>query len=141
MLTKTQNNTIHSFFKNEPVDAVYLFGSQAEGTATNHSDYDIAVIFQKKVTPSERFDARLRYISILDAIFGEQKSEVVDFEALPTMYKYHVIAPRKMIYNNNHNRVVDLEIDAVRHYLDMKPYHQYMNQRQLAITAEKGILP
>ena len=140
MLTQIQNNTIQSIFKNEPVDAVYLFGSQAEGTATKDSDYDIAVVFQKKLTSSERFEARMRYISALDAIFGDRKSEVVDFEALPTKYKYHVIAPRKMIYNNNRDRIVDLEVSTTRHYLDMKPYLSYITQRQLELTAQKGIL-
>lgn len=140
MLTQEQKGYIKGLFKSEPVDAVYLFGSQAMGTSTVNSDFDFAIVFQKNLTQSERFNARQRYISRLDALLGDSKSEVVDFEELPIKYRYNIISPKQDIYNSNHKHVVDLEIETTRHYLDMKPYLNYIAQRQLELTAQKGIL-
>lgn len=140
MLTLQQSAYVRKLFKNEPVDAVYLFGSQATGEANKNSDYDFAIIFKKNISQSERFDARERYIGKLDAFFGDRKSEVVDFEELPIRYRHNVIIPKKDIYNVNHGRVVDLEVDTTRQYLDMKPYLNYISKRQLELIAQKGIL-
>jgi uncharacterized protein len=38
------------------VRLIYLFGSQADGSATPSSDIDIAVLLDKKMNPVARFD-------------------------------------------------------------------------------------
>ncbi|KKS47292.1 MAG: hypothetical protein UV09_C0006G0001, partial [Candidatus Gottesmanbacteria bacterium GW2011_GWA2_42_18] len=41
--------SIRDFFNIEPVEAVYLYGSEAIGTPNNQSDIDIAVLFRNGI--------------------------------------------------------------------------------------------
>lgn len=48
-------NRLNTFFANsQDVDAVYLFGSQAKGSAVPGSDVDVAVLFDPDHIPSSR---------------------------------------------------------------------------------------
>ena len=48
------------------VRLIYLFGSQADGSATPSSDIDVAVLLKKKLDPVARFDIEQTVANILN---------------------------------------------------------------------------
>jgi len=62
MITQGQLNQLKEYFSHQPVDVVYLFGSQATKKATKLSDYDIGVLFREGIDSSKRFDLILKMI-------------------------------------------------------------------------------
>lgn len=70
-----------TYFAAQPVDVVYLFGSQATGKNNKMSDIDVAVLFAGGLTDSERFDLRLEYMSQVGHFTGfNDKAEVIDLD-------------------------------------------------------------
>ena len=52
----------------EELEFAHLFGSQANGTAREDSDWDVAVYFSDSLTSDERFKRRLSLISELETL-------------------------------------------------------------------------
>ncbi|MBC8231065.1 nucleotidyltransferase domain-containing protein [bacterium] len=80
---------LSNLFAQEPVKVVYLFGSQAMGTAGPLSDIDIGILLNSNVAKVNYFNYRLTFTSKLISIFQfEVKAldEYLDF--LPMQERY-----------------------------------------------------
>ena len=84
--------------ENEKVDALYLYGSQAKGTATEQSDWDFAVMFSDfEQDPFER----LVRPQILEAAIEKHfkmynKISVIDVEIVRPPLQYNAISGKKL---------------------------------------------
>lgn len=133
MITLQQGKQIREYFSDQPVDAVYLFGSQTNNKANKLSDIDFAVLFQPQVNRSDRFDLRLEYMSKLGTITGfPDQTDVIDLELAPLPLKFSAIHPRRDIYISDKNRKVLFEAETMSHYFD---YSYYMRQNTLISLA------
>ena len=47
MLDDKKLNQLKKYFATQPVDVVYLFGSQVKGKSRSNSDLDIGVLFKE----------------------------------------------------------------------------------------------
>lgn len=131
MINQNQLNQLKKYFAKEPVDAVYLFGSQASGRATKLSDYDIGVLFKSRVDQSKRFDLKLKIISELCGVLKAERVDVVDLEEAPIALQYSAIFPRKEIYVSDNDRKVLFEADILSRYFDYAYFIQQNTQYSL----------
>ena len=138
MISKTKINQLKNYFATQPVDVVYLFGSQANGKATKLSDVDIGVLFKKGLTRSERFDLKLDMISCVCGILKVERVDIVDLEQAPLKFKYQILYSKFTIFVRNKSRMVEFEHGVVKRYLDVQPYLYLIAKRQLEQTAEMG---
>lgn len=133
MITLKQKEKIKEYFSHQPVDAVYLFGSQTNDKANKLSDIDFAVLFKPEINQSDRFDLRLEYMSKLGVITGfPDQADVIDLELAPLPLKFSAIHPRHDIYISDKNRKVLFEAETMSGYFD---YSYYMRQNTLISLA------
>jgi len=115
-----------------PVIIAYLFGSEAKGTSGALSDMDIAVLVDRNIDKSERFDLRLRLSNELSSSMNKR----VDFVVLndsPVQLSYEVIKHGKLIFCKDKSMKVDLEVEILSKYLDRR----YYDKRHAELVMEK----
>ena len=110
-------------FQKYPIQVAYLFGSQATGKTTKLSDYDFAVLLDKKVEKNQYSQYQLEIISELLKIVKTDHLDLVILNNLkiPLFLKYNVIKEGKVIYEKNktaENERKDLEFNILRRWLD-----------------------
>lgn len=88
------------------VVSAYLFGSTVEGRTHRQSDVDVAVLLDRGRYPraADRFDARLRLISRLQAAIGGELDLVVLNDAPPQLGRHILTRGRQAL-------VADPELD------------------------------
>lgn len=68
---KRKLTALERLFKNDPrVLGVFLFGSQADGTAHAQSDIDLGVLFDRELTPDERLGFEVAVCAVLKTEIG-----------------------------------------------------------------------
>lgn len=66
-----------------PVRLAVLFGSQADGTATEESDVDVAVAFETDLSLAERLNERIDLTTELVRVLGTNVVDVTDLDSVP----------------------------------------------------------
>lgn len=115
-----------------PTVLAYLFGSEARGTSGGLSDIDIAVLLDRNIDKSERFDLRLRISNELSSILNR----IVDLIVLndsPVQLSYEIIKHGKIILCKDKSMQVDFEKIILSKYLDRRHY----DKRHAEITLKK----
>jgi predicted nucleotidyltransferase len=100
---------LRSLAKREPVVAVlWLYGSQAKGTAQSNSDYDLAVAFRS--FPDDAWECRLqpellaqRWAEQLD--LPEDKISVVDINHIPIQLAFSIMQTGNVLQVNDFLRL------------------------------------
>ncbi len=92
------------------VQAVYLFGSQAKGTARPYSDTDICV-FTEKITDRQRMQI-LR--------LNDKNLDVVLFHDLPLSMQGAVFREGKPLFVRRHAVLRDIKYKTIKKYLDFQ---------------------
>ena len=90
MLHHMQLQQIKEYFHTQPVEVVYLFGSQTEQETHPTSDVDIAILFQKGLEKNKRFDLKLEYIGQLSRILMTDFLDVVDLQDAPLLLAHAI---------------------------------------------------
>lgn len=91
----------------DDIEVMWLYGSQAKGTAHSESDIDLAIAF-KNFTLSE-IDRKLRPQE-LSLIWSEQlnlsdgKLSIIDINTVPVYLAFNVVEYGNVIYSNNNAR-------------------------------------
>ena len=140
MLTDEQIRKICEYMNDRPVEAVYLFGSQATNDARPDSDYDFGVLFEDSVGSSERFELRLEMMGLLTGMFKTDNVDVLDLNSSPIRFQYEAIKPRKLIYEKNSAVVKDFENRVLTGYLDEAYHLKQATRDYLSQVASVGIL-
>ncbi|MBI3593099.1 MAG: nucleotidyltransferase domain-containing protein [Nitrospirae bacterium] len=121
-----------------PVIIAYLFGSEAKGTSGALSDIDIAVLVDRNIDKSERFNLRLRLSNELSSIINR----MVDLAVLndsPVQLSYEVIKHGKLIFCKDKSMKVDLEVEILSKYLDRRYYDKRHAELTLERIASRGL--
>jgi len=103
------------------VTAAYFFGSRVEGTATEKSDYDFAILVDKEY---EQDDLNYLLLRLKEeaASLVQNKVDIVLLNTASIEFKYLVISRGKLIYSSDEEKRTDFEDIVIRDYLDFKPF-------------------
>jgi len=140
-MNEEKHKQIKQFFKKEPVEVVYLFGSQAKGRIGPMSDFDFGILFDSTLTADRRFKKRLQYIGYFSKLFQTDALDVVDLFEAPVFLKYEVVKHKKLLYVKSEATIMQFEKQAIDDYLDRLYYikrHTVLGleklQKEYAIT-------
>ena len=130
MITPIEDNIIEKLIalakSDARIDVLWLYGSQAKGTANEHSDYDLAVAFNS--FPLDAWDKRLQpellAFDWIDALgWPENRLSVADINHIPIPLALAIVTTGKVLYVKNayrlareENRITSMwEIDYLYH--------------------------
>lgn len=109
------------------VEAVILFGSQAQGVANENSDYDFLVIGKKEnETYNKLYDllsAKINKLIDIDIVFEDNA---------PLELKNHVVKYGKVLYEKNSSVFADFKEKTITEYSDFAPLRRIFQSATLA---------
>jgi predicted nucleotidyltransferase len=105
------------------VRLVYLFGSQADGSATPSSDMDIAVLPETKLAPIARFDLEQTL-----AIKLNQDVDLVDLLTASTVLQNQVIMHGELLLGS--------ENEQTKFEMQVMSMYQHLNEERAGILQE-----
>ncbi len=84
---------LKEFFKE--AEGIWLFGSYADGSFTENSDIDIAVLFKEKKSPLEVFKLKenLEY-------FLKKDVDLIDIQNVNTVFQFKIVTTGKKIISS-----------------------------------------
>ena len=93
------------------LQALYLFGSQKDGSATKKSDVDIAYLSQDTLTPVARWELSRALASQLS-----RDVDLIDLSSTNTIFRYRILSTGERIYGSGY-AVESFETLAYSFYL------------------------
>lgn len=128
-IDKSQQRKMEELFEKRKVIFAYLFGSQANGTAIESSDVDIAVMFDDRIDEDERFENRLKLMTELSSIFKGKEVEVVSLnDVRDILFKFSIVQPGKIIFKKDYDALLDFDLKTTNEYYDFKPFLKMYNE-------------
>lgn len=110
------------FEQDDNIIALYLFGSQARGTASRLSDIDIGVLFHSMIDASRYFPLRLEYIARIIGLLRTEKVDVVILNNAPLHLAYEIMSHGTLLLDRDPRQRVAFEADRIGRFLDFKPF-------------------
>jgi uncharacterized protein len=112
---------LRSFFAAPPpgVAAVYLFGSQARGTARPTSDVDVAVLYRTRPPPTLE-GLPLELEGDLERLLG-RPVQVIALHTAPVDLVHEVLRDGKLIAEPDRPARIAFEVTARNEYFDLLP--------------------
>jgi hypothetical protein len=100
MVTQDQINRIVDLLDRRfGLDTLWLYGSEAQGTAKPGSDVDLAGLFRRRTEPLEVFDARTDLEEIL-----HREVDLVDLDQTSPVLGMQVLKYGRLLVDSNPNR-------------------------------------
>lgn len=96
------------------LDALYLFGSQAKGSASADSDVDLAALFARPVAPGER----IAVLGELCAALGRDV-DLVDLDGASPIVAMQVLRHGRLVRETNRRRRIAFEAATPGRYEDL----------------------
>lgn len=114
------------------VATVYLFGSQAEGSAKSRSDFDFGILLKNPKVLAD-FKTRKKTYNELYDIFSEKIKRLVNIDIvfLQDVYlqlQYHAVSRGKIIYEADPNFSADYKEKVMENYADFAPIRKEFHQ-------------
>ena len=102
----------------EELQAIYIFGSQNDGTAMGNSDADIAYLSKKELSNVERWDVSQKLASLLS-----KDVDLIELSTTNTIFRYQILSKGSRIYGEGYE-VENFETLAYSFYLRFQEEHQ-----------------
>ncbi len=96
------------------VEALYVFGSFARGTASADSDLDLAVLEPTPLAPQRRLEAQRELSVLLD-----RDVDLVDLRAANTVLRSEVVNGGIALFQRDPMRTLDFEARVLGDYADL----------------------
>lgn len=126
---------LEKVFAAHDVAVAYLFGSRAEGTATETSDHDVAVLF---ATGEPAFTATVQLGADLAAEWGTAV-DVVDLDRATLELRGRVAEQGRLLYSRDEPRRVRFEVDARLRWIEFRPVVRATTASYLRRVATSGL--
>lgn len=121
MISQKQLTQIRRVLKTNGVILAYIFGSFARGKVGHLSDFDIAVVFSKKISQREHFDKQLEIASEIGNIMKIERVDVINLEtASGPLLKRNAVFGGKIILGEKAKIRFNLERKIMQEYEDTK---------------------
>ncbi len=119
--------------KDEPVEAVYLFGSYGRavrglGTASRLSDMDLAVQIADRVPVQDYGALLLRLLVLLSPLFGREDLDVTLLNEAGAAVRYEAIVQGYPLYLRRPDAHLELQRSARREYLDTQRMREFFHR-------------
>lgn len=98
----------------------YLFGSRAEGTPREDSDWDVAVAFSAELTAGERFRLQLRLAADLEEL---GRVDLVILNDAPPLLAHRAISGKRLLVRDE-VALVRFSVRTVSRYADQQPWRE-----------------
>jgi predicted nucleotidyltransferase len=115
---------LREFFQVHASDAVavYLYGSEARGTATAMSDVDLAILYPRQ--PESTFEALpLSMEGDLERLLG-RPVQIVVLNTAPSDLVHRVLRDGKMLVDRDRAARIRFEVRARNEFFDLEPVRQ-----------------
>lgn len=103
------------------VIAAYLFGSRADGTANEDSDYDFAILTDTSYPQDDGINLIMGLKEEMQALL-EKEVDLVLLNKASIEFRFLVIKYGRLIFSANEDKRTDFEDIVIRDYLDFKPF-------------------
>jgi predicted nucleotidyltransferase len=120
----------------EDIIVAYLFGSFHNGKASELSDIDIAVLYNKNISMDKVNEIEGLLFKDLTEFFNTDEIDLINLNDVPITIQYGVLINKQRIYYSSKEKVIDFENHVVLNYLDIKPYHEEMNKAFIQFMSE-----
>lgn len=118
--------------------ALYLFGSQAKGTARPASDLDLAVLFKEGLDPLRRFQMKLQITNDLEELL-DTKVDLVDLRSADLFFIHQVMRHKVLLLEQDTSSRIAFEVDYRKRYFDHIPILElYNRQARNRLTERKA---
>ena len=126
-------DTDKAFIDSLPIEAVILFGSQAQNAASKMSDYDVGVIIkpnQSTISRKQRYDALYDLLS--NKINRLVNIDIVFLDTTPLELQYHVSKYGIVLYERNGQTFNQFRESVMIKYADFAPLREQFQKATLA---------
>lgn len=104
------------------IEAIYLFGSVAEGQAGPLSDLDVGVLLAEPAARSYSMDRRLTLIADVGHACRRPDVDVVILNEATPLLAYEVVGQGLLLFERDRDQRVAFEARAAGQYLDFAPF-------------------
>ena len=96
------------------IQAIYLFGSIAQGQSTPESDVDIAILCPERLEPLHRWNLAQQLAREL-----HRDVDLIDLQQASTVMRFQVVSTGERIYTQDENKMAWWELQAYQLYLTL----------------------
>jgi len=123
----------------EPIEIVYLFGSQARGDAGPLSDVDVAVLARDVVPRGEYTSLQLRLATRLMRALGRDDVQVVILNRTPPLLQHRVVRDGQVVWCGDERLRSRFEAGVLMRYFDSRHLEKMYNDGLLKRIATEGL--
>ena len=109
------------------VETVYVFGSQARGTASPQSDLDLAVLGVTPLESARRFAAQRELSAVLD-----RDVDLVDLRAANSVLRSEVVNAGRILFSRDADRTLEFEARVLGEYAELLDATRSLRERMRA---------
>lgn len=114
---------LDTFFSEDAVVCVYLFGSFASNTYNDKSDVDIAVVYtEEKADSLNHLESAIEIEAYLSDATGFDGVDVRIINNAPVSAVFNILKTGRILVSYDDVKRVEFETKIMRTYLDFKPY-------------------
>lgn len=136
-LRRDKNEVMQTLFNGyKSIIAVYLFGSRADGTAHQNSDYDIGILLNNKVNYETAGLMQMELEEKAESILS-CPVDIVLLNYASIVIRFKIINNGTVLYCRDDEKRTDFEEIVMRDYHDFKPFLDAFN-RDVAESISEG---
>jgi hypothetical protein len=121
---------LRAFFSaRDDVEAAWVFGSVAQGTAGPMSDVDVAVLPARSLERDDRWALRLDLMGRLQQALGLNEVDVAVVGELGVTIAHRALVNGLRVFGEHSRGAAESEIAALRDYVDFEPVSRLLDAR------------
>ena len=126
------NSLIEELSNKYHLELLLLFGSRADGSHHEKSDYDVAYLSSEKLD----LKSEARLIVDLAPIFRSEQIDLINLKTAPPLLYYAIFRKNKVIYEKEPLLFASLRVYAFKKYVEAKPLFEERHRRlQKSLTS------